>query len=257
MNNLRVSLIQSSLYWENIAKNLSAFSDKILKLKGKTDLIILPEMFTTGFSMNAAPIAEDMEGETMNWLRLHAETLESAITGSFIVKENGHFYNRLIFMQPDGHFFTYDKRHLFTLAKEHLSYQAGQDRLIVEWKGWKICPLICYDLRFPAWSRNTVDYDLLIYVANWPETRALHWKSLLLARAIENQSYTIGVNRVGVDEKGFVYSGDSSLIDYAGASICCITKKEDIFTRALSKERQIEYRSKLDFLPDRDSFQII
>ena len=225
-------------------------------LQGKTDLIILPEMFTTGFSMNAEAVAEGMDGVTMNWLKEQANTLQSAITGSFIATENGQYYNRLIFMKPDGTYDQYDKRHLFTLAKEHQTYQVGTERAIVDWKGWKICPLICYDLRFPVWSRNTVDYDLLIYVANWPETRALHWKSLLRARAIENQCYTVGVNRVGVDEKGFVYSGDTSMIDYSGAIRYASANVEDVFTMNLSKSLQKAYRSKLDFLPDRDSYQI-
>ena len=257
MSNLSVSLIQSSLYWEEAAKNRSEFSTKIGGLKGQTDLIVLPEMFTTGFSMNAEKVAEDMDGPTLNWLSAHANQLECAITGSFIVKEKGKFFNRLVFMQPDGKYSIYDKRHLFTLAKEHETFEPGQDRLIVEWKGWKICPLICYDLRFPVWSRNTADFDLLIYVANWPETRALHWKSLLQARAIENQCYTIGVNRVGVDQKELIYSGDSSLIDYSGTVIYCTTKTEDTFTITLSKDAQLNYRTKLAFLPDRDDFQIL
>jgi omega-amidase len=257
MNNLRVSLVQSSLFWEDIAQNLTELSSKIVGLKGKTDLIILPEMFTTGFSMNAALLAEGMDGSTMKWLKKMTGELACAITGSFIAKEEGGYFNRLVFMQPDGVYFTYDKRHLFTLAKEQHTYLQGRDRLIVEWEGWKICPLICYDLRFPVWSRNTENYDLLIYVANWPETRSLHWTSLLKARAIENQSFTIGVNRVGEDQKGFVYSGDSTLIDYSGTTIYSAKNTENIFTTVLSKSDQSSYRSKLDFLPDQDSFQIL
>ncbi len=256
-HNLRVSLIQTTLHWEDISQNLNAFSQKIEDLRGKTDLIILPEMFTTGFSMNAERISETMNGSTMQWLREKAMESQSAITGSFIAEDHGKYYNRLIFMQPDGQYFQYDKRHLFTLAKEHHTYQAGQERLLIDWKGWKICPLICYDLRFPVWSRNTVDYDLLIYIANWPETRAMHWKSLLKARAIENQSYTIGVNRVGKDEKGLVYSGDSSLFDYYGELLYTVSNVEDIFTTQISKDKMQHYRSKLNFLPDRDSFQIL
>ncbi len=257
MQDLRISLVQSILHWEAIEKNLEAFSAKISNLKGKTDLIILPEMFTTGFSMNAKALAEDMSGQTMQWFKEQAAQLQAAITGSFIAKEGDHFYNRLIFMQPDGTFAQYDKRHLFTLAKEHHTYQPGTEKIIVDWKGWKICPLVCYDLRFPVWSRNTEDYDLLIYVANWPETRSEHWKALLKARAIENQSYTIGVNRVGVDEKELVYSGDSSFFDYYGAQIFMASKTETIFTTTLSKTKLQHYRSKLDFLPDRDSFTIL
>lgn len=257
MNTLRISLIQTSLHWEAIASNLADFSKKVESLRGKTDLIILPEMFTTGFSMNAEVLAEGMDGTTMSWLKSAAQESGAAITGSFIAGEDDRFFNRLIFMQPDGQYFKYDKRHLFTLANEQHTYQAGEERIIIEWKGWKICPLVCYDLRFPVWSRNTEDFDLLFYVANWPETRSMHWKSLLKARAIENQCYTIGVNRVGEDEKGLVYSGDSSLIDYYGTVLYSVSKVEDIFTAEISKSDLTHFRSKLDFLPDRDSFQIL
>jgi len=257
MSNLNVTLIQSPLHWEAISNNLTAFSKKIEPLQDKTDLIVLPEMFTTGFSMNAEDVAEEMDGSTMIWLKEQAAKLNSAIMGSFIAKEGRQFYNRLIFMKPDGTFFKYDKRHLFTLAKEHHTYQKGEERLVVEWKGWKICPLVCYDLRFPVWSRNTVSYDLLIYVANWPEPRAAHWKALLKARAIENQCYTIGVNRVGTDEKGLAYAGDSSLTNYNGGTLYEVSKVADVFTTSISKDQQNTYRSKLDFLPDQDSFKII
>lgn len=257
MKNLRISIVQTFLYWENIPENLNALSAKLAKLKGETDLIILPEMFTTGFSMNAEELAESMNGDTMKWLKEQSAALSAAITGSFIIKEEGKFYNRLIFMQPNGQYEYYDKRHLFTLAKEDKIYQAGHQRLTFDWIGWKICPLVCYDLRFPVWSRNNEDYDLLIYVANWPETRKLHWSALLKARAIENQAFTIGVNRVGEDGNGYQYSGESTLIDYSGVVIYCVSKTEDIFTTQLSKEEQSTYRNKLNFLPDRDSYQIL
>ena len=251
---LRVTTIQSNLHWENPDANRTMFSEKIKELKGQTDLIILPEMFTTGFSMNTTELAERMDGATMQWLSQQANSVNAVVTGSFIATENGQCFNRLIWMQPDGVFFIYDKKHLFTLAKEHEHYSAGIERLIVELKGWKICPLICYDLRFPVWSRNTDDYDLLIYTASWPVMRAEAWKSLLVGRAIENQSYTIGVNRVGVDGGGYEYSGDSSVIDYTGKRLYCTSNMEDIFTATLDLEKQKHFRSKLNFLADRDEF---
>ena len=257
MQNFRATLIQSNILWEKIDDNLSNFSKKIHQVSGQTDLIILPEMFSTGFSMQPANVAEPMDGKTVQWMKDHAKSAQAVIMGSFIAEENGAYFNRLVWMQPDGVYFIYDKKHLFTLAKEDESYQAGTDRLIVEWKGWKICPLICYDLRFPVWARNNVGYDLLIYIASWPTPRIDAWRTLLAGRAIENQSYTIGVNRIGTDETGLVYSGDTSLVDYYGKVLYCTSKAEDVFSMALYKEEQERYRSKLNFLPDRDSFQIV
>lgn len=256
MQNLRITTVQSELSWENIGANLLRFETELAPLAGKTDLIILPEMFTTGFSMQPQKSAETMTGQTMNWLSKQAEQLNAVITGSIIIEENGQYYNRLIWMRPDGTFSKYDKRHLFTLAKEHTQYAHGNTHLIVELKGWKICPLICYDLRFPVWSRNTTGYDLLIYVANWPITRSLHWKTLLAARAIENQSYTIGVNRVGKDANDYVYSGDSSIIDYSGNVLHQVANREDAFTMTLSLDEQKAFRARLNFLPDGDRFVI-
>ncbi len=256
MSNLRITTIQSQLHWEDIDANLEGFTQKLSELNTNTDLIILPEMFTTGFSMNAENLAEEMYGKTINWLKTQAANHQSIITGSFIATEDGRYYNRLVWMRPDGSFETYDKRHLFTLAKEHETYRQGTKKLIVEYNGWKICPLICYDLRFPVWSRNVEDYDLLIYMANWPLTRNHHWKSLLMARAIENQSYTIGVNCVGKDGNGFEYSGDTSIIDFSGSMIYQISNSENVFTITLEKEKQQSYRDKLNFLPDKDSFEI-
>ena len=256
MKNLRITTVQSELTWENISANLLRFEAKLVDLKGNTDLIILPEMFTTGFSMKPDKLAETMFGQTMSWLTEQAKKLNAVITGSFIAQENGQYFNRLIWMRPDGTFSKYDKRHLFTLAKEHEHYAAGKDRLIVELNGWKICPLICYDLRFPVWARNNVNYDLLFYVANWPITRSHHWKSLLTARAIENQTYTIGVNRVGKDGSGYIYSGDSSILDYSGNILHQISNREDIFTMTLSLDEQKAFRTRLNFLPDGDRFSI-
>lgn len=256
MKNLRITTVQSELTWENISANLLRFEAKLADLKGKTDLIILPEMFTTGFSMQPKKLAETMFGQTMNWFAEQAKKLKAVITGSFIAQENGQYFNRLIWMRPDGTFSKYDKRHLFTLAKEHNHYAAGKDRLIVELNGWKICPLICYDLRFPVWARNNVGYDLLLFVANWPITRSHHWKSLLTARAIENQTYTIGVNRVGKDGSDYIYSGDSSIIDYSGNILHQVSNREDIFTMTLSLDEQMAFRTRLNFLPDGDRFSV-
>lgn len=256
MKNLRITTVQSELTWENISANLLRFEDKLAHLKDKTDLIILPEMFTTGFSMLTKKLAEKMSGQTMDWFTEQAQKLNTVITGSFIAEENGQYFNRLIWMRPDGTFSQYDKRHLFTLAKEHEHYAPGEQRLIVELKGWKICPLICYDLRFPVWARNNVNYDLLLYMANWPITRSHHWKSLLTARAIENQSYTIGVNRVGKDGNAYIYSGDTSIIDYSGNILHQVANREDIFTMTLSLSEQKVFRAQLNFLPDGDKFDV-
>ncbi len=262
---MRISIIQSSLHWENPDANRAMFSEKLSSLIGLTDLVVLPEMFTTGFSMNAALLAESMEGATMRWLQQTSQDLDAAITGSFICFEDGHYFNRLIFMKPDGQFEFYDKKHLFSLSKEHEHFEAGHKRLTVTWRGWRICPLICYDLRFPAWSRNTTRsldggltplYDVLLYVANWPNRRAHHWRSLLVARAIENQSYVVGVNIAGNDGNGFDYSGDSAIIDYAGQSCIQIPDgQNEIATFELSLEDLYAYRKQLPFLADGDLFE--
>jgi len=254
--NLRITTLQSSLQWENPRANLAMFSQKMECLTGRTDVIVLPEMFTTGFSMNAAALAEGMDGPTMQWIEQQATRLNAVVTGSFIAVEDGGYYNRLVWMQPGGIFATYDKRHLFTLAGEHKTYTVGEKKLVVEWLGWIICPLICYDLRFPVWSRNAEGYDLLIYMANWPDKRSHHWRQLLMARAIENQTYTIGVNRVGKDGNGHIYAGDTSIIDYSGKLIYRVSETGDVFTTILSLPAQRAYRHTLQFLPDRDGFFI-
>lgn len=248
---MRITLIQSTLHWENIAANLEMFDEKLANI-APTDLIVLPEMFSTGFSMNAAALAETMQGTAIQWMRKQAASQQAAITGSLIIQENENYYNRLIWMLPDGTYQYYDKRHLFTMAKEEETYTAGQEKIMIEYMGWKICPFICYDLRFPVWNRNTTDYDIAIYVANWPDRRAYHWRSLLLARAIENQCFVIAVNRVGTDGKDFYYSGHSAVIDPAGEIVYQCADKEDVFTTVLSLAHLKEVRSKLPFLKDRD-----
>jgi omega-amidase len=262
---MRISILQTALYWEQPNLNRSMLSDKIAALNNQTDLIVLPEMFTTGFSMNTEVLAEPMDGATMDWLRHSAATTKAALVGSFICSDEGQYFNRLVFMRPNGHFDVYNKHHLFGLAGEQEHFTAGQDRLIVEWLGWQICPLICYDLRFPVWSRNTSPksspsdkegaYDLLLYIANWPTRRAHHWQSLLMARAIENQCFTIGVNIVGQDGNGLEYQGDSAIVDFAGQALCRLSAGyEGVFTATLDKAAQDKYRRALPFLADADRF---
>jgi predicted amidohydrolase len=206
--------------------------------------------------MNAAHLAEPTQGRAYQWMTEKAAHLHAVVTGSIIAEVDGQYFNRLLWVRPDGTFDSYDKRHLFTLAGEEKVYQPGQTHLLTELKGWTIMPLICYDLRFPVWSRNTMGYDLLIYVANWPSKRRNAWKSLLVARAIENQAYTIGVNRVGEDGNGFPHAGDTCILDYAGASLLQATDVESVFTVTLNPEKQDEFRSKLRFLDDRDIFEL-
>lgn len=254
---MNVSLIQTDLSWEDPKANLARIETQLDLLPSASQLVVLPEMFTTGFTMNPKAVAESMDGPTLTWLQQKAADLEVAITGSYVVESDGEYYNRLVWVFPDGRHQSYDKRHLFTLAGEHEHYKAGTERLLVEWQGWKICPLICYDLRFPVWSRNTVGYDLLIYVANWPERRRHHWRSLLMARAIENQAYTIGLNRVGVDGKDFRYTGDSCVIDYAGEIRASLAIESTTNTVKLDKDTQQAYRKRFAFLPDQDNFTIL
>ena len=221
MQDLSVTLIQADLHWQNPTANLAMLEEKIWEIVDKTDLIILPEMFTTGFTMEAPAYAEPMNFTTMKWMKQQAAQTGAVVTGSCIIKEKGHYFNRLLWVEPNGEVDTYDKRHLFRMAKEDETFTMGQTRIVKEWKGWRICPLICYDLRFPVWSRNEqledgMDYDLLLYVANWPAARISAWDTLLQARAIENLSYVVGVNRVGEDENGKTYNGHSLIVDQKG-----------------------------------------
>jgi len=254
---LQVALIQPILVWEHPEQNRLNFSKQIENLPQIVDLVVLPEMFTTGFTMNASEVAETMDGDTVKWMVALAKKQKLAITGSVVIKENGNFYNRLLFVYPDGTFKTYDKRHTFTLAGEHNTYTAGSHKLIVDYKGWKLCPLVCYDLRFPVWARNVEDYDVLIYVANWPKVRMTAWDALLKARAIENMCYCIGVNRVGLDGNNHEYSGHSVAYDVLGNRLDSIPQgKEAVEVVCLKKDELETYRSKLNFLSDRDSFSL-
>lgn len=256
---LKTAIIQSNLVWENPEQNLQNFGEKIKKISSEVDLIVLPEMFPTGFSMNAENLAEPVDGPGLNWMKKTAAEKDAAVTGSVIVKEDDQYFNRLFFVFPDGSFKKYDKRHTFTLAKEHETYASGKERLIVSFRGWKICPLVCYDLRFPVWSRNTEDYDVLIFVANWPSVRTHAWDTLLKARAIENLSYCIGVNRVGEDPNGNDYLGHSAVYDCLGKIISEDSQWENEFQQiiTLEKEHLQETRNKLKFLQDRDHFQVL
>lgn len=248
---MRITIVQSDLLWEDIQGNLKMFDNK-LKSVENTDLIILPEMFTTGFSMNAVLLAETMWGPSMLWMKKIATQKKTAITGSLIIKEGDQFFNRLIWIFPDGKFTYYDKKHLFTMAKEDNTFSSGRSKTVINYLGWKICPFICYDLRFPVWSRNKDDYDIALYVANWPDKRSYHWKSLLIARAIENQCYILAVNRVGNDGNGLFYSGYSSVIDPSGEIMYQKENSEDIKTLTIEKEHLNSIREKLPFLKDRD-----
>lgn len=257
MTDLKITLLQSTITWENPAANLAHYEEMLAQLTGPTDLIILPEMFTTGFTMDAAANAEPMDGPTMRWLAAQAAEYNAVITGSLIIGENSKYYNRLIWMQPDGEYKTYDKRHRFAMAGEHEHYEAGTERLVIEYKGWRICPLICYDLRFPVWSRNDDAYDLLVYTANWPDRRAYDWLTLLRARAIENQCYVAAVNRVGTDANGHGYNGDSCVIDPGWRHVLWHAEKvEAVQTVTLSAAHLADVRQRLPFLVDRDDFTV-
>jgi len=254
---MRITLVQTTLAWEQPAPNRAHLTEKLAALGGQTDLIVLPEMFTSGFSMSVEKLAEPMNGPTVQWMQSQAATLGAALCGSFICRaEDGTCRNRLVFATPDGKLEYYDKRHRFALGGEDQYYTAGTQRLVVEYMGKRICPLICYDLRFPEWSRNSAEngYDLLLYVANWPARRAGHWKQLLQARAIENQSFVAGVNMVGKDGNGLEYSGDSSLIDYSGQILWQISDAEGLYTAELSFAEQNNYRQQLPFLRDSAGF---
>ena len=257
MEDLRISLVQSSIHWHTIGANLAMFEEKIWGLKGKTDLILLPEMFQTGFSMVSTELAEPMNLTTFKWMKQMATQTEAVVCGSFMVKEHDKVFNRLIWMQPDGIWEKYDKRHLFRMANEPDHFDFGTERLIVKWKGWKICPMVCYDLRFPVWARNrNLEYDLLLYVANWPAARVNAWDALLKVRAIENVSYTAGLNRVAKDGNGIEYNGHSGIYSPKGETLAFL-EKEEIVTVALSRHELDSFREKFPAHLDADDFQII
>ena len=257
MSVLKITTFQTYLFWENIDKNLQYLSLRLTSIRETNDLIVLPEMFSTGFSMDSENLAEKMNGKTMKWMVEQAKKYKSVITGSIIIKEKNKYYNRLIWMRPNGTHEYYDKKHLFGLGEEDKHYTAGSKKLFVELKGWKICPAICYDLRFPIWLRNTnEEYDMLLIVANWPERRSLHWRSLIPARAIENQAFVVAVNRVGHDGNEVYHSGDSMCIDPNGKVIYYKPNDEDLYTFTINKNDVTEARSSFPFLKDGDSFTL-
>ncbi|MEP3838183.1 MAG: amidohydrolase [Algibacter sp.] len=255
---LKIALIQTDLVWENPEQNRVNFTNKIKNISEDVDIIVLPEMFTSGFTMNASAVAETMDGKTVTWLKELALQVDAAIVGSLVISDQNRFYNRLLFVEPSGHVTHYDKRHSFTLVGEEKIYTSGTKKVIVDYKGWKICPLICYDLRFPVWARNIEDYDVLLYVANWPKPRVSAWDTLLKARAIENMCYCIGVNRVGVDGVNAAYSGHSAVYNVLGEQLVAFPPNVEETKIATLEKRHVEaYRNKFKFLNDKDQFKII
>jgi omega-amidase len=261
MSTLTITTIQADLQWQDKTTNLQRFEEKIMSIRENTQLVILPEMFSTGFSMDPGTLAEKMDGPAMAWMKKCAAKKKIILTGSLIIEDGGNYFNRLIWMQPDGRFGYYDKRHRFAYAGEDAQFTAGNKRLIASVNGWKILLLVCYDLRFPVWARQNPaaeapDYDLAVFVANWPERRSHAWKILLQARAIENQSYVVGVNRVGNDGNNIYHSGDSMIVDPLGEVLYRGPDEEDVFTYTLQKDKLDETRARLPFWRDADHFAI-
>ncbi|QDH69891.1 amidohydrolase [Marilutibacter alkalisoli] len=265
MNNLRISLVQGDTRWHDPEANRGYYGGLVASLRGITDLVLLPETFTSGFSNDAIERAEDMDGPTVAWMREQAASIDAAVTGSVQLRVDGHVFNRMLFVTPDGSVQHYDKRHLFRYANEHERYAAGRERLTVEWKGWRICPQVCYDLRFPVFARNRynveregqLDYDLLLFVANWPAARAYPWKTLLRARAIENLCYVAGLNRVGTDGNGIHYSGDSAVIDFLGHPVSECTDEEVVATTTLLADELQAHRGRFPAMLDGDRFELV
>ncbi len=252
--NIKIAVLQAPLIWENPKKNRTLFAKKIELISA--DVIVLPEMFTTGFTMNPDNISLSEDEATVSWMQQMSQKSNAAIVGSIVYREAKENYNRLLFVTPDGRICSYDKRHTFTLAGENKKYKAGTEQLLVSYKGFTFCPLICYDLRFPIWSRNTMGYDVLLYVANWPKTRVEAWDTLLKARAIENMAYCVGVNRIGTDANGLFYSGHSAVYDALGEQLS-FSEDDVVLEVSLSKKHIVETRKKLGFLNDRDTFSLL
>jgi predicted amidohydrolase len=257
MRDLRMTLVQSMLHWEDATANRRMFGEKLMALKGTTDLIVLPEMFTTGFSMRSKELAETMDGPTVKWMKEQADLLGAAIYGSVIIADGGDHFNRGLFVTPSGQVTSYDKRHLFRMAEEKDNYARGRERVVVELNGWRMLLQVCYDLRFPVFARNRGDYDAILYVANWPEARRYPWSQLLIARAIENQCYVVGGNRVGMDGKGMHYTGDSVVIDPRGAIIGKVeASQEGSATVKLDRAVLDDFREKFPVGKDADDFAL-
>lgn len=254
MQNLKITIVQPDIIWENTGANLNKYSEMISNSES-TDVIILPEMFTTGFSMQPKKLKEKMDGNSVFWMKKMAKEKDAVVTGSLIIEDEGKIVNRCLWVFPDGKIQKYDKRHLYTMGQEHLHYSPGHEKLIVEYKGWRFCPLTCYDLRFPVWSRNQENYDVLIYMANWPSPRHLVWKNLLVARAVENQSYCFGVNRTGTDGTGLNYLGDSALVSPKGFA-GFMGEIENVKTFEISYSDLHDFRKSFPLLDDRDEFSL-
>ena len=251
---LNVALIQTDLLWEQPQANRKHIETYFEQLTSNTDVVFLPEMFSTGFTMRPELVAESMSGVTIQWMKQWSEKLQVAVAGSIAIEEEGKFYNRFVWVNVDGSIHHYDKRHRYTPAGEDLAYQAGETDGIIDFKGWKVCLRICYDLRFPVWSRNTSDYDLLVFVANWPAPRIHAWDTLLQARAIENMTFTLGVNRIGSDANDNIYPGHSAAYDPLGVCLGTAENKPGLTQVTLNKNDQEAIRTQLNFLNDRDSF---
>ena len=256
MQTLTVSIVQAELYWHDANKNLDQFAASIESIDDSTDLIVLPEMFTSGFTMDAAANAEAMDGKSIQWMRDMAEYAQAAVCGSLIIEDDGRFFNRFIYMPAKGDLCYYDKRHLFRLADEQRHYSPGVEHITFDLNGFRICPMICYDLRFPVWSRNQDDYDLLIYVANWPSRRQFAWDTLLRARAIENLSFVAGVNRNGLDGNDLPYTGGSCIVDYLGADLANLHDRNGVASATLDRKALFEFRERFAFDKDADAFSI-
>jgi predicted amidohydrolase len=254
---MKIALFQTSLAWENPQSNRTFIEEYFMSEEESFDLFVLPEMFSSGFTMHPENVAETMSGETVSWMKALALKKDCAVCGSLVISENNSFYNRFIFVHPDGKIDFYNKRHLFSLVGEEKVYTKGTSKIIIDYKGWKICPQICYDLRFPAFVRNHEEYDLLIYVANWPKVRTHAWNSLLKARAIENLCYVVSVNRIGFDDNNHEYEGSSQIIDELGNIILNAEDNLGVFIMELDKNKMLETRKKLNFLNDKDDFEII
>ena len=256
MNDLTISLLQTNLVWQQPQANCDHISKALLEHDTKTDLIVLPEMFNSGFTLDAMKVAETMDGETVNWMQKLSTEHQAAVTGSLVIRENKQNYNRMVIAFPDGNLQWYDKKHLFRMAKEQERYSAGSKRVIINWQGWRIALYVCYDLRFPVWCRNQNDTDLMLFVASWPAVRSYPWQTLLKARAMENLCYVCGVNRIGTDANGIEYQGDSGVLDMAGHDICQLDDRDIIQTVSLSAENLNRFREKFPAHLDADSFQV-
>ncbi len=260
---LRIAIVQRDLVWEDRQANRTMFGDALDEIGKFADVILLPEMFDTGFTMRAAEMAWPSKGPTLDWMKEQSQRSNALLLATTIVEENGYYYNRLFWVEPSGEWFHYDKRHLFRMGKEHETFSPGRKRLVRMWKGWRICPLTCYDLRFPVWCRNRLqagreepEYDLLVFLANWPASRSFVWDTLLQARALENQAYVAGVNRIGVDGEGVSYKGHSRLIDYKGMMVADLGETAGIRIIEIEKEPLVDFREKFPAYLDADSFYI-